>query len=216
MAGRPIIVLGAGGHAKVVIDLLLKLGRSALAAVEQTEPPEDRRILNVPVHAEEIVLRYAPDEIELALGVGMPGENSIAGLAARRALGGRYRERGYIFPPLAHPSAIVATGCRIGAGAQVMAGAILQADCVVESFAIINTAARVDHDSVVGEGSHVAPGATLGGSVHVGRETLIGIGASIRQGVLVGNKVLIAGGAMVVDNVPDGESRAGVPARVWP
>jgi UDP-perosamine 4-acetyltransferase len=213
MAEPPVIVLGAGGHAKVVIDLLQKLGRSVLAALEPAPPAEPRRLLGVPVEGEEKRLAgLAPDSVDLALGIGMPAADPIKGLAARRALAGALRARGFRFPALVHPSAIVGAECTIGDGAQVMAGAVLQAGSRVGAFAIINTGARVDHDCVLGEACHIAPGATLGGNVRVGEETLVGIGATVRQGTEIGQRVLIAGGAMVIDNVPDAARRAGVPA----
>jgi sugar O-acyltransferase (sialic acid O-acetyltransferase NeuD family) len=213
VASRPVIVLGAGGHAKVVIDLLLKLGRPVLAALELS-PAVARRLLDVPVESEQAGMsRHSPESIELALGIGMLAEDPISGLAARRALAARYQARGYRFPPLVHPAAVVGAECSFGPGAQVMAGSVLQPGCEVGPFVIVNTGARVDHDCVLGEGCHVAPGATLGGSVRIGGQTLVGIGATVRQGVTIGERVLIAGGAMVIDNVNDDERRLGVPAR---
>jgi sugar O-acyltransferase (sialic acid O-acetyltransferase NeuD family) len=214
MAERPVIVLGAGGHAKVVVDLLLKLGRKVVAAVEPTAPAKERTLLGVAVHGEDIVLKYSTTDIDLALGIGMPTDDPIAGLAARRRAAARFEARGYSFPPLVHPSAVVAADCDIGNGAQVMAGAILQPGCTVGPFAIVNTRASVDHDCVLGEGCHIAPGATLGGNVRVGAETLIGIGAAVLQGVSIGAGALVGGGAMVIANVTDGQRRVGVPARI--
>jgi sugar O-acyltransferase (sialic acid O-acetyltransferase NeuD family) len=214
MAERPVIVLGAGGHAKVVVDLLLKLGRKVVAAVEPTAPAKDRTLLGVAVRGEDSVLKYSMADIDLALGIGMPTDDPIAGLAARRSAAARFEARGYNFPPLVHPSAVVAADCDIGAGAQLMAGAVLQPGCTVGSFAIVNTRASVDHDCVLGEGCHIAPGATLGGNVRVGAETLIGIGAAVLQGVSIGAGALVGGGAMVIANVTDGQRRIGVPARI--
>lgn len=212
MAERPVIVLGAGGHAKVVIDLLLKLGRTVVAAVEPT-PTQARQLLGVPVEDEEIVSAQRPDEIDLALGIGMPTERPIEGLAARSAVAERFRTRGYRFPPLVHSSAVLGVQCTLGEGAQVMAGAVLQPSCSIEAFVIVNTGARVDHDCVLGEGCHVAPGATLGGNVRVGAGALVGIGAAVRQGVTIGARALIGGGAMVAADVPADVRRVGVPAR---
>jgi UDP-perosamine 4-acetyltransferase len=214
MAERPVIVLGAGGHAKVVVDLLLKLGRKVVAAVEPTAPSKERTLLGIAVRGEDVILAYSPGDIDLALGIGMPTDDPIAGLAARRRAAARFETRGYSFPSLVHPSAVVAADCDIGAGAQVMAGTILQPSCTIGSFAIVNTRASVDHDCVLGEGCHVAPGATLGGNVRVGAEALIGIGATVLQGLSVGAGTLVGGGAMVIANVADGQRRIGVPARV--
>jgi sugar O-acyltransferase (sialic acid O-acetyltransferase NeuD family) len=212
MAERPVIVLGAGGHATVVIDLLLKLGRTVVAAVGP-QPGRARQLLGVPVEHEEIVSVQHPNEIDLALGIGMPTERPIEGLATRRAVAERFRAHGYRFPPLVHPSAVLGAHCTIGEGAQVMAGTVLQPGCSVEAFVIVNTGARVDHDCVLGEGCHVAPSATLGGNVRVGAGALVGIGATVRQGVGIGERALIGGGAMVIADVGDGERRLGVPAK---
>jgi len=214
VADRSVIVLGAGGHAKVVIDLLQKLGRSVLAALEPTSPAEARLLLGVPVASEQAALsKHSSESVDLALGVGMPTQDPIAGLAARRVLAAQYVARGYRFPPLVHPGAVVGADCALGQGAQIMAGAVVQPGSAIASFAIVNTGACVDHDCVLGEGCHVAPGATIGGTVRVGRESLIGIGATVLQGVAIGDRVLIAGGAMVIDSVADDERRLGVPAR---
>jgi sugar O-acyltransferase (sialic acid O-acetyltransferase NeuD family) len=213
MAERAVIVLGAGGHAKVVIDLLRKLGRTVVAAVEPTAPAEGAQVLGVPMENESVIEHHAPGDIELALGIGMPSQDPIAGLAARRKIAERFAVRGYRFPPLVHPSAIVGNDCTIGAGAQIMAGAIVQPSCRIGAFAIVNTGACVDHDCELGENCHVAPGATLGGGIRVGAETLIGIGASVHQNLVIGARALIGGGAMVAGPVGDGEVRIGVPAR---
>lgn len=213
MAERPLIVLGAGGHAKVVVDLLLKLGRVIVAAVESGKPSSGRSLLGVPVKDESMVLEYSPNDIDLALGVGMPSHDPIAGLASRHSLAQRFKSHGYRFPALVHPSASIGTDAQFGDGVQVMAGAVVQASCAIGDFAIVNTRAGVDHDCVLGEACHIAPGATLGGAVNVGAETLVGIGATVRQGISIGRQVLVAGGAMVIEDVPDQERRSGVPAR---
>jgi len=214
MASRPVIVVGAGGHGKVVVNLLLALGRTVVAAVEKTQPSSPRNVLGVPVEGgDEVVLAHDPATVELALGIGMPTERPIEGLAARRAEAVRFEARGYSFPPLVHPAAVVGAECSIAAGAQIMAGAVLQPCCLIAPFVIVNTGANVDHDCILCEGSHIAPGATLGGSVCIGRETLIGIGATVLQGVTVGSHALIAGGAMVTKDIGDRECCMGVPAR---
>jgi sugar O-acyltransferase (sialic acid O-acetyltransferase NeuD family) len=215
MLDRTVVIIGTGGHARVVIDLLHKLGRTVQAAVEVSPPTWDRHALEVPVKGDDAaVLAYDPNTVELALGIGMPSAEPVAGLGLRLAIAAHYAERGYRFPPLVHPSAIIGSECSIGDGAQIMAGAILQAGCSVGHFAIVNTGACVDHDCVLGVGCHIAPRATLGGSVKVGTETLVGIGATVRQGIVIGDRSLIGGGAMVVVNIDSGEQRAGVPARL--
>ena len=214
MAERPVIVLGAGGHAKVVIDILLKCGRTVLAAADSKPHAAGDRLLGVPlIENEDYVFEHPADMIDLALGVGMPSRDPVAGLRSRRAIAERFMTRGYRFPPLLHPSAVIATGCTIDRGAQIMAGAVLQPMCTIGAFVIVNTGATVDHDCDIGEGSHVAPGVTLGGAVRVGAMTLIGIGSTVRQGIVIGSDVLIGAGSVAIADVPDGERQAGIPAR---
>src|SRR5262245_45995437 len=108
MAERPVIVLGAGGHAKVVVDLLQKLGRTVLAAIELPSPARGRQLLGVPVEDEQTgIADHSPESTELALGLGMPTSDPISGLAKRHALAARFEARGYRFPVLIHPAAIV-------------------------------------------------------------------------------------------------------------
>jgi UDP-perosamine 4-acetyltransferase len=216
MAAGPIIVLGAGGHAKVVIDLLRKLGHVVVAAVEAKVTVGGRRVLGVPVEDESIVFANSNDAVELALGLGMPANDPVAGLTVRRHLGERFRSKGFRFPPLIHPSAAIGEGCRFGDGAQVMAGAVVQAGTEIGLFAIVNTRASVDHDCVLDDGSHVAPGATLGGNVRVGEDSLVGISSAVRPGISIGKRALIGGGTMVTGDIPDGGRRVGVLRDVSP
>ncbi|MBI1202250.1 MAG: sugar acetyltransferase [Rhodopseudomonas sp.] len=213
MIERPVIVIGAGGHAKVVIDLLLKLGRTVTVALDKDEPTSARSLLGVPVAGESAAFGYGPDDVDLALGVGMPTDRPIQGLSGRRALTAKFEAGGYRFPALVHPSAIIGADVRLDRGVQIMAGAVVQPSCVVGDFAIVNTRASVDHDCVIGEGCHVGPGATLGGGVRVGADSLVGIGATVRQGVTIGARALIAGGAMVIGDIADDSQGFGVPAR---
>src|SRR5262245_18472406 len=125
MDNRPVIVLGAGGHAKVVVDLLLKQGRSIAAAVESGQPAPGLSLLGVPVKDESVVLEHSPVDIDLAIGVGMPTHDPVAGLSSRRILAQRFHSYGYKFPALVYPSATIGTEAKLGEGAQVMSGAVV-------------------------------------------------------------------------------------------
>jgi UDP-perosamine 4-acetyltransferase len=214
MSARPVIVLGAGGHAKVVIDLLHKLGRNVVAAVGRTESGAGQVVLGVPVMSgDDAVMAHDPGTVELALGIGMPTQQPIAGLRVRCDEAKRFESKGYSFPFLIHPNSTIGEGVTLGRGAQVMAGAVVQPDVSIGEFAIINTGARIDHDCWIGAGSQVGPGAVLGGAVRVGSDTLIGMGSVVRQGITIGSRALLGAGAVAVADMADGARRIGTPAR---
>ncbi len=205
----PVIVLGAGGHAKVVVDTLTAMCMEIAGMVDPNPETHGRDVLGIPVLGgdEEMETRPAA-AFALANGVGSTGD-----AGPRRAVFDRFREQGYAFPPVIHPTAVIAAGVEIRPGTQIMAGAIIQPDCRIGENVIINTGAQVDHDGKIGDHVHVAPGAVLGGAVTVGPETHIGTGACVIQNVCIGADVLVAVGAAIVTDVPDGTRIAGVPAR---
>lgn len=208
-AQRPIIVLGAGGHAKVVIDTLLALGREIAGIADPDPETHGKDVLGVSVlGGEEAVEARAAGDISLANGVGSTGD-----AGRRKDVFERFRDKGYEFVSVVHPSAVVAAGVSPGHGAQIMAGAIIQPDCRIGENTVINTGAQVDHDCIIGDHVHVAPGAVLGGTVIVGAETHIGAGATVIQNTAIGDRCLVAAGAVVTEDLADGTKVAGVPAR---
>ncbi len=206
---RPVIVLGAGGHAKVVIDALQAAGADVLGAVDPDQATHGKSILGVSVlGADDVVLGHAPDAIALANGVG-----STAPSSRRQDLYRRFFDAGYAFAPVLHPSAVIGGEVELADAVQIMAGAVVQPGCRIGANAIINTRASVDHDCVIGDHVHIAPGAVLGGGVIIGGGSHIGAGATVIQNIRIGDHVLVAAGAAVVTDVPDGGRIAGVPAR---
>jgi sugar O-acyltransferase (sialic acid O-acetyltransferase NeuD family) len=206
----PVIVVGAQGHAKVVLDVLRECGFEVLGFVTR-EAGEKGALEGLAGLGDERVLeRYTPDKVMLANGVGTVGPT-----ARRRAVFERLHARGYRFATLVHPRACVARSAVLDQGAQVMAGAVLQPDVRVGANSIINTSASIDHDCVIGAHVHIAPGVTLSGAVRVGDGTHIGTGAIAIQGVSIGEEAFVAAGAVVVRNVPARRRVQGVPAQEY-
>lgn len=209
MTERPFIVLGAGGHAKVVIDTLLTLGREIAGIADPDPETHGQDILGVSVlGGEETVEALATEDISLANGIGSTGD-----AGRRKDVFERFRDKGYEFVSVVHPSAVISAGVEIGDGAQVMAGAIIQPGCRIGENAIVNTGAQIDHDCIIGSHAHIAPGAVLGGTVTVGAETHIGAGTTVIQNISIGNGCLVAAGAVVTKDVADGSKVAGMPAK---
>lgn len=206
---RRVIVLGAGGHAKVLIDTLQTCSTPIQGILDSDPAKQGRMILGVSViGTDEKLKEWAPNEVVLVNGLG-----STESLMPRAVLHQRLRSQGYGFLSVVHPAAVVSSHARLGEGVQIMAGAVIQAGVRLGDGCIVNTGAVVDHDCTLEENVHVAPGAVISGGVHVGGDTHIGIGAVIIQGIRVGNRCLIAAGAVVVHDVSDGSCVAGVPAR---
>jgi len=207
---QPVIVLGGGGHARVLIDALRSRAVSILGIVEADPRRHGQMLLDIPIiGGDNMVLEMATDSLRLVNGIGSVGVS-----AARRRLYEEFRARGYRFATVVHISAIVAPDVVLAEGAQIMAGSVVQTGCHIGENAIINTRAAVDHDCEIGNHVHVSPGATLCGNVVVGEGSHIGAGATVIQGIQIGRNSLVAAGAVVIHDVPDGVTVAGVPARV--
>jgi UDP-perosamine 4-acetyltransferase len=206
---RPVIVLGAGGHAKVLIDMLRARGAVVLGITDAAPELCAPAVLGVPVIGDDSRIgHYGQQDVLLVNGLGSTG------LPERRtALFETFTAAGYTFATVSHPAAVIAGDAVLGEGAQVMAGAVIQPGVRLGRNCIVNTQATVDHDCVIGDHVHLAPGATLCGAVTVGAGSHVGTGAIVVQGVAVGSRCLIAAGAVVIAALPDGASARGVPAR---
>ncbi len=209
---NPVMVIGAGGHAKVLIDALLCAGRNVVGVVDIDPARHGGQILSVSVLGGDEVIGSNPHgRAELANGIG-----SVKTLDARAAIYDRWVSQGHRFADVVHPSAVVSPRARHGGGVQIMAGAVVQPGCDLGKNVLVNTRASIDHDAVIGDHVHIAPGATLSGGVTVGSFTHVGTGAVVIQGVKIGRRCLIAAGAIVTRDVPDETAVRGTPARQIP
>ena len=206
----PVLILGAGGHARVLIDALLASSALIAGIVDPDPMLAGATVLGVPVlGGDEIVCNYSPDEILLVNGLG-----SIRLPQRRQEVFERFSATGYSFAPVVHPSAVIAADVELAEGVQIMAGAVVQTGCHIGANAIVNTRASVDHDCVIGDHSHIAPGVTLSGGVTVGRSSHIGTGTTIIQGIGIGDSSLVGAGSLVLKDVPSGVTVVGAPARM--
>ena len=207
---QPMILLGAGGHAKVLLSLATALG-CQLAGVCDPELARQgvRKWRGLPVlGGDDALATLAPADVCLVNGIGQK-----IGVTTRRRLYEQLRARGFRFPALVHPAAWVATEARLADGVQVMAGAVLQADCEIGENTIINTRASVDHDACIGAHVHVAPGATVCGGARIAAGAFIAAGATIIQGVRIGESAVVGAGVTAVRELPLGQMLLGVPPR---
>jgi len=203
-----LLVYGASGHGKVIIDAGIKEEKYRIVGVVDDDPKLwGREFCGYPIIGGEDVLKdttYRNCKLILAIG------NS----AARKKLWQTIKALGYELACPVHPSAQIGRDAFIGVGTVIMANTAINSGTKIGENAIINTGATVDHDCVLEDYVHISPGAHLAGNVHVGELTHIGIGASIVQGVKIGRNVIIGAGAAVIDDIPDNVTAVGVPARV--
>lgn len=205
----PILIIGAGGHGRVLADLAFCLGRQVLGFLDRDTQLQGTMIDGIKVlGGDEGLANHSAYAVSLVNGIG-----SIARSDARRDVYMRLKALGYQFEALCHPGATIGRSVIFAQGVQVMAGSIVQNGAWIGENVILNTRTIVEHDCVVGAHTHLASGAVVCGGVRIGANCHIGAGAVIVQGLAVGDGVLVAAGAVVVKDVPSGTQVAGVPAR---
>jgi len=206
---KPVIIIGAGGHAKVLVDLLLASGSEIIGLTDVDASRHGTKLLGrLVLGTDDIIADHAVDDVELVVGVGSTAPSNL-----RLSVYERYTKQGYTFHRCIHPSAIIGGEVEIQDGAQIMAGTVIQPGAQIGKNTIINTRASIDHDCQIGDHVHVAPGATLGGTVTIGDGAHIGTGSSIIENIHIGKDAMIAAGACVVKDVRDGLRVTGVPAQ---
>ncbi|MGO9133446.1 MAG: acetyltransferase [Methylovirgula sp.] len=207
MNEKSYVILGGGGHARVIAEVLRILGSGLRGCVAPERPALE--LAGCPWLGDDDAQSFSSDEVVLANGIG-----SVGTVDRRRDVFLAWAGRGFYFPPIIHPNATIAGDVDLQDGVVVMAGAVLQSCARLAKNTIVNTNATVDHDCHVGAHSHVATGAILCGNVTLGPGVHVGAGAVIIQGVTVGGNAVIGAGAVVLADVPENSLAVGVPARV--
>jgi sugar O-acyltransferase (sialic acid O-acetyltransferase NeuD family) len=209
MGKRPaLVIVGASGHAKVVIDIVEKEAR-----YEITHLLDDNPVLHG-----KTFFGYRVAGATTGIGGGAAGEKPLTLVAigdngARQRIARTLREKGFELARAVHPQAQIGRGAVIGAGTVIMAGAVVNSDAAIGENVIVNTGATVDHDCVVGDGVHIAPGAHLCGGVHIGAGSFIGAGTVIIPGIRVGSNAIVGAGSTLLEDVSENVKAAGSPAR---
>ncbi len=200
------LIIGAGGHAKVIADILHCQGVKVLGFVDDNPNLVGQTILGLPVVG--LIGHWANFEpSSVILGIGSN--------AARRAVAERLETSAELpWITAIHPSAIIAKSVRIGNGTVIMAGAVINPDTVLGQHVIINTASSVDHDCTIGSYVHIAPGTHVAGGVSIGSEAFLGIGTSVIPNRKIGENAIIGAGAVVISDIPPNVTAVGVPAKV--
>ena len=209
-----LLILGAGGHAKVVAETAIACGvASSVAFLDDsfTSPDACPPVLGWPVLGPLALALQADSRAQFEGAVVAIGHAST-----RLHWIQQLQAAGFDLPVLMHPTAWVSPSAQIGPASVVFAHVALQAQASIGTGTILNTGCSVDHDAHLSDGVHICPGAHLAGEVNVGARSWIGIGSSVIQKVCIGADVTVGAGAAVVRDVPNNATVAGVPARVLP
>lgn len=204
MAG--LLVVGAGGHGKVVADTALATQRWGRVAFLDDRAPALTEVMELPVLGRVDEAPAFLDEFSAAVV-------AIGHCRTRLRVMDRLAAQGFYLPVIVHPSAWVSPRAALGEGTVVFALVAINACARLGRGCIANTGCSIDHDARLGDGVHVCPGARLAGEVTVGDASWIGIGSAVIQRVTVGADVTVGAGAAVVRDLPDGVTAVGVPAR---
>lgn len=195
---KPLIMIGAGGHASVLADILTRQGLTILALVAP-DSSEKGALAKLPLWQDEtLCMTIPPEKCLLVNGIG-----SLPGCGLRTRLFSRYREKGYRFASVISQDAVISRHARLGQGVQIMPGVIVQSGVQIGDNSIINTGAIVEHDCVMGSHTHLAPRAVLCGGVTLGERVHVGSGAVVVQGIQLGHEAVVGAGAVLTRNLPD-------------
>jgi sugar O-acyltransferase (sialic acid O-acetyltransferase NeuD family) len=200
-----VVILGAGGHAQVVADILWRMqdtGADVLPVAYLDDDPAllGQTFLNVPVLGPTVRLTQIDYEaVIIAIGNGRIRQKLFLTLA----------EQGTSFVIARHPTAVIAPDVQIGPGTMICANVVANTGSVIGQNVILNTACTVDHHNQIGDHAHIAPGVHLGGNVQIGEGVVVGIGASVLPQRRIGAWATVGGGAVVVKDVTEGETVVG-------
>ncbi len=192
---HPVLIVGGGGHAKVVAELLQRLNRHVLGYIDSAETSLSDMGIQY-LGDDQVGLKLDKQAISVTIGVGF-----LPGSMLRHRLYKAYKKAGFHFESFIHPSSTVAADVIVADGSQVMAGSIIQTGSVIGVNVVVNTGAIIDHDCIVDEGCHIAPGACLCGAVKLARNVFVGSKATIIQEIDVAADTTIGAGAVITHNI---------------
>lgn len=207
-SAAPVVILGAGGHARVLVEALHD--RRVVGHLSRADGEGSAvQALGPRLGSDEAIAELAAAGHGFAIGIGFVNRS---GAERRAELLDGLRDAELV--TVVHPSAVVSSTADVGAGTFVGPGAVVGAGARLGRAVIVNSGAVVDHDGDIGDNVHIGPGASLSGGVRVGAGTLIGVGSTVREGIEIGEGVVVGAGAAVVRDLPGGATAVGVPATV--
>ncbi|MBU3161217.1 acetyltransferase [Clostridium frigoris] len=206
-----IVLVGAGGHCKVIIDIIKSVGKYDIIGVTDTTFRGEKLVLDIPIIGDDSILKKLyNDGVENAfVCIG-----ALQNIRLRDKIYNKLKDIGFNIPVLIHKDTIVSSYASIASGTCVMPGAIINPGVSIEENCIINTGVVIEHDCKIQRNTHISPKACIAGGVKVGHDTHVGMGSCIIQALHIGNNVIIGAGAVVINNVVDNVVTVGVPSKI--
>jgi UDP-perosamine 4-acetyltransferase len=202
-----IIIIGAGGHAKVIIDVLMT--SSAYQITGLLDPHHiGEKILGVPVIGDDSRLEMIYEAGVKTVFVAI-GDNKKRG-----QISDYVKKTGFTLANAISTHSTVSSTVKLGEGIAIMAGAVIHPDTCIGDNGIINTGSTIDHDCSISKNVHIAPGCSIAGNVKIGAGSFIGIGTKIIPDISVGSSTIIGAGSVILTDIPSGCIAFGVPAKV--
>jgi sugar O-acyltransferase (sialic acid O-acetyltransferase NeuD family) len=207
---KKVIVIGSGGHAKVVIDILQEMKGVAIAGVTSNSIAKNSIFCGIPVIGEDIVIKDYVNKGNYfaAMGLGGYRDNYL-----RERVFHFIKNLGMSFINAIHPSAIISKTVKLGEGVVIFPGAVINTDVRIGNNTIIATGSTIDHETVVGDHVLVSAGVTIGAYSQIMEGVVLALGAKVISGVTIGANSLIASGAVVIKNIEDNKRVYGIPAK---
>jgi len=212
MKKKKLVIVGGGGHAKVLLDILLKVKEyEVIGITDKSGKLQHGAILGVPyIGDDDLLPSLCKQGVEYAfVGLGSSGDNF-----PRARLYYKIKQLGFRLINIIHPQTIIADSVSIGEGNAIMAGAIINPGVTIGNNVIINTGAIVEHDCIIRDHVHICPGASCAGALEIGEYSHIGIGVAVKQCLKIGKNVTVGVGSVVIKDIPDNVVVAGVPVKV--
>ena len=203
MVQGDLLVIGAGGHARIVVDTAVNCGYKVVGIIDINFKGQEEEILGVKVVGGPDALgNYDLDSTSVFVAIG---NNE-----SRKKEFYKLLDMGYCSPALVHPSARVSRHVEVGAGTLINAGAVVNAGTIIGQCCIINTSAVLDHEVNIGAFTHIAPSGTIGGRSQVGSRSFVGLGSAIIDSITIGDDVIIGAGSTIIKDVAHGSKVVGV------
>ena len=203
-----MVIIGGGGHAKVLISIIKKNKHFAIAGYVDNVDRND--ILGIPYLGDDTRLKKIWDDgiRNASLGVGHPNLEM-----KRQEISNKVESMGFYFPPIISGTAVINEGVMIGEGSQVFDGVVINSGASIGRFCVINTHTTIEHDCIISDFCHLAPGVVLSGVVELGPFSMVGTGAVVNPSIKIAGHCMIGAGAVVAHDCTEPGTYSGIPAR---
>lgn len=206
---KKVIVVGSGGHAKVIIDILHEMNVFQIIGITSNSITKGETFFGYPVLGDDECLKeFSPNEYQIAIGLGGYRDNNL-----RDSVYSKTKKLGFNFVNAIHPSAVISKTVNIGEAVVIFPGVTLNTEVSIGNNSIVATGSTIDHETIIGNNVLVSAGVTVGAYTEIMDNALLALGSKIISGVKIGKKAIVAAGAVVVNDVSENDIVFGIPAK---